>query len=168
MSLSRCLTQLRMHTECVVLDSRTLRLTYLSPSSLIAHLPQATLTIGSISQLSQLLFDEVGSCLLECICEVASELCESVHGTWFVDLLTNRTIGRWEGRALYVPVCRFQVHSSDTSPQKLSCQFRSRFLRSVYGYFLGKGRPTSGHAHRDLHGQSKRGALFTELGSTDG
>ena len=80
-----------------------MRLTFLSPSSLVAHLPQATLTIGSMSQLSQLLFDEVGSCLLERIRDVAAETCEGVHGgTWFVDLLTSRTIGRWEGRALYV------------------------------------------------------------------
>lgn len=81
-------------------DRHTLRLTYLSPSSLTAHLAQATLSIASIPQLTQLLYDEVGSCILEQICDIGNELCEGVHGTWFVDLLTGRTIGRWEGRVL--------------------------------------------------------------------
>ncbi|KAG5649016.1 hypothetical protein DXG03_000365 [Asterophora parasitica] len=42
------------------IDNRhTIRLTFLSPSSLTAHLSQATLTISSIPQLCQLLTDEV-------------------------------------------------------------------------------------------------------------
>lgn len=83
-------------------DRHTLRFTYMSPSSLTAHLPQATLTIASITHLTQLLFDEVSRCLLDRICDVGSEMCESVHGTWFVDLLAGRTVGRWEGHVLYV------------------------------------------------------------------
>ena len=56
-----------------------------------------------MSQLSQLLFDEVGSCLLERIREVATMRCEgAVACTWFVDPLASRTVGRWEGHALYV------------------------------------------------------------------
>ena len=78
----------------------TLRFTYSSPSSLTAHLPQATLTIASITHLTQLLFDEVSRNLLDRICEIGTQMCESVHGTWFVDLLAGRTVGRWEGRVL--------------------------------------------------------------------
>ncbi|KAI0692568.1 subunit 17 of mediator complex-domain-containing protein [Cytidiella melzeri] len=83
------------------IDNRhSIRFTYASPSSLTAHLPQATLAVASITQLTQLLQDEVGSCLLQRICEVGEELSDGVHGTWFVDLLTGRTVGRWEGTAL--------------------------------------------------------------------
>ncbi|EKM59963.1 uncharacterized protein PHACADRAFT_250784 [Phanerochaete carnosa HHB-10118-sp] len=88
----------------------TLRFTYVSPSSLTAHLPQATLTVASITHLTQLLFDEVSRCLLGRICDVGSEMCEVVHGTWFVDLLAGRTVGRWEGRVL-----TFQVTFAENS-----------------------------------------------------
>ncbi|KIP10399.1 hypothetical protein PHLGIDRAFT_65771 [Phlebiopsis gigantea 11061_1 CR5-6] len=82
-------------------DNRhTLRFTFSSPSSLTAHLPQGTLTISSIPHLTQLLFDEASRCLLDRVCEIGTEMCESVHGIWFVDLLAGRTVGRWEGRVL--------------------------------------------------------------------
>lgn len=81
-------------------SSHTLRFTYASPSSLTAHLPQATLALASITHLTQLLFDEVSRCLLERICELGEQMCESVHGIWFVDLLAGRTVGRWEGCVL--------------------------------------------------------------------
>ncbi|KAF7355356.1 Mediator of RNA polymerase II transcription subunit 17 [Mycena sanguinolenta] len=73
----------------------TVRLTFRAPSSLTAHLSQATLAISSIAQLRQLLGDEVERCLLQRICEVGRELCEHVGGTWFIDL--SRCVGRWEG-----------------------------------------------------------------------
>ncbi|KAJ7781186.1 subunit 17 of mediator complex-domain-containing protein [Mycena metata] len=76
----------------------TVRLTFRSPSSLTAHLSQATLTISSIPQLRQLLGDEVERCLLQRVCEVGGELCESVGGIWFIDL--SRCVGRWEGCVL--------------------------------------------------------------------
>lgn len=79
-------------------NQHTVRLTFRSPSSLTAHLSQATLTISSIPQLRQLLGDEVEGCLLRRIREVGSELCEVVGGIWFVDL--NRCVGRWEGCVL--------------------------------------------------------------------
>ncbi|OBZ70158.1 Mediator of RNA polymerase II transcription subunit 17 [Grifola frondosa] len=60
----------------------TLRFTFISPSSLTAHLPQATLIIASIPQLTQLLIDEVGGRILSRICELGSDLCDSVDGTW--------------------------------------------------------------------------------------
>jgi mediator of RNA polymerase II transcription subunit 17 len=78
----------------------TVRLTFRSPSSLTAHLSQATLTISSIPQLRQLLGDEIERCLLQRICQVGNELCEQVGGIWFIDL--SRCVGRWEGCVLYV------------------------------------------------------------------
>jgi mediator of RNA polymerase II transcription subunit 17 len=83
------------------IDARhTVRLTFRSPSSLTAHLSQATLAISSIPQLRQLLGDEVERCLLQRICEVGRELCEHVGGIWFIDL--SRCVGRWEGCVLCV------------------------------------------------------------------
>jgi len=78
----------------------TLRLTFTSPSSLVAHLSQATLTISSLPQLSQLLMDEIERCLLQRICELGRELCRAVGGIWFID--SNRCIARWEGCVLLV------------------------------------------------------------------
>ncbi|KAI0375628.1 hypothetical protein BV20DRAFT_984465 [Pilatotrama ljubarskyi] len=78
----------------------TLRFTTSSPSTLTAHLPQATLSIASISQLTQLLVDEISSQLLHQICDIGTERCERVSGTWFVDLLSGRSVGRWEGCVL--------------------------------------------------------------------
>ncbi|KAH7914170.1 subunit 17 of mediator complex-domain-containing protein [Hygrophoropsis aurantiaca] len=80
------------------IDNRyTLRLSFLSPSSLTAHLSQATLSIASIPQLVQLLSDEVERYLLKRICEIGIHACECVNGTWFVDLVSGKTVGRWEG-----------------------------------------------------------------------
>lgn len=81
-------------------NRHTLRFTSLSPSTLTVHLPQTTLTVTAITQLTQLLFDEVSKCLLERMREIGTEMSESVHGIWFVDLLTGRTVGRWEGWVL--------------------------------------------------------------------
>ncbi|KAL4241971.1 Mediator of RNA polymerase II transcription subunit 17 [Abortiporus biennis] len=105
-SLLRNNLTLTVGGECVLrIDNRyTFRFTFNSPSTLIAHLPQATLTIASIHQLSQLLNDEISSCLLHGICELGTELCEYVHATWFVDLLTGRSVGRWEGKVLNLHV----------------------------------------------------------------
>jgi len=62
--------------------------------------PQATLTLSSIPQLVQLLSDEVESCLLNRICEIGREMCDRVNGTWFVDMVSSRSVGRWEGCVL--------------------------------------------------------------------
>ncbi|KAI0750794.1 subunit 17 of mediator complex-domain-containing protein [Daedaleopsis nitida] len=78
-------------------DRHTLRFTTASPSTLIVHLPQATLSIASISQLTQLLIDEISGGLLSRICGIGTDLCERVNGSWFVDLLSGRSVGRWEG-----------------------------------------------------------------------
>jgi len=92
-------------------DRHTLRFALQSPSSLIAHLPQATLTLASIPQLSQLLRDEVIVCLLNRICEVGQDQCDRASGTWFVDLLTGRSVGRWEGCVLNFQVQLGEDHS---------------------------------------------------------
>ncbi|KAJ8481963.1 hypothetical protein ONZ51_g5679 [Trametes cubensis] len=81
-------------------DRHTIRFTTSSPSTLTAHLPQATLPVASISQLTQLLVDEISSRLLHRICDIGTDRCEKVNGTWFVDLLSGRCVGRWEGCVL--------------------------------------------------------------------
>ncbi|KAH8105856.1 subunit 17 of mediator complex-domain-containing protein [Cristinia sonorae] len=93
---------LRLSGECLlrIEHRRSLRFTFSSPSTLTANLSQATLPITSIPQLVQLLADEVESCLLQRICEIGAALCEHVHGTWFVDSLSGRAVGRWEGNVL--------------------------------------------------------------------
>lgn len=94
---------------------QTLRLTFLSPSSLTAHLPQATLPIASIPQLVQLLSDEVERCLLNRLCEVGLQVCERVGATWFVDFVSGKAVGRWEGNILNFRVIfdkDFAIHSS--------------------------------------------------------
>jgi len=80
----------------------SLRFTFESPSTLAAHLTNTTLSISSIPQLCQLLLDETERFLLGRICEVGHELCEPVNGAWFLDQLTSRSVGRWEGNVLYV------------------------------------------------------------------
>ncbi|KZT74377.1 hypothetical protein DAEQUDRAFT_761241 [Daedalea quercina L-15889] len=83
------------------IDNRhTLRFTFISPSMLIAHLPQATLGIASLAQLSQLLADEVGAFLLKRICDIGTERCSGVSGAWFVDALSSRSVGKWDGCVL--------------------------------------------------------------------
>jgi mediator of RNA polymerase II transcription subunit 17 len=80
--------------------SRTLRFTFSSPSSLVAHLSQATLPVSSIPQLAQLLRDETEQCLLQRICEMGAEMTERLSGTWLVDMPMNRVVGKLEGQTL--------------------------------------------------------------------
>jgi len=56
--------------------------------------------ISSIPQLSQLLIDEVEGFILTRICEIGTNTCEIVNGTWFLDLITSRSVGRWDGYVL--------------------------------------------------------------------
>ncbi|KAL1743732.1 subunit 17 of mediator complex-domain-containing protein [Schizophyllum fasciatum] len=86
----------------LVVDKRhSIRFTFQSPSTLVAHLAQAQISIVTIPQvrvsvpLTQLLGDEVDKCLLLRICQIGEEACASVSGSWFIDL--DRCIGRWEG-----------------------------------------------------------------------
>ncbi|TFY54094.1 hypothetical protein EVG20_g9851 [Dentipellis fragilis] len=103
-------------------NSRTLRFTFHSPSSLIAHISQATLSISSITQLVQLLRDETEKCLLQRICDVGNQATEQLNGVWFVDLLVSRSIGKWEG-------CVINFRISYDSDSTISCTV-SRLIRS--------------------------------------
>ncbi|KDR83691.1 hypothetical protein GALMADRAFT_55752 [Galerina marginata CBS 339.88] len=76
----------------------TLWFTFVSPSTLTAHLSQATLTISSLPQLSQLLMDEIERFLLQRISGIGRGLCQSLGGIWFIDL--NRCVAKWEGSVL--------------------------------------------------------------------
>jgi mediator of RNA polymerase II transcription subunit 17 len=80
-----------------VAGRHTLRFTLVSPSSLTAHLSQATLVVLSISQLTQLLSSEIERYLLSIICDLGRSICSRVNGTWFVDQVKGRSVGRWEG-----------------------------------------------------------------------
>ncbi|KAL4075817.1 subunit 17 of mediator complex-domain-containing protein [Scleroderma citrinum] len=109
-------------------DRQTLRLTFASPSSLTAHLPQATLPIASVPQLCQLLADEGEKCLLVKLCEVGGQRCDRIAATWFVDTVSGKAVGRWEGCIVNFGVVfgqDFTIHSSAYrldrgSPDKLS------------------------------------------------
>lgn len=79
---------------------RSLRFTFSSPSSLVAHISQATLPVSSIPQLIQLLRDETEQCLLQRICEIGTEMSDRLSGTWLVDAPMNRAVGKWEGHTL--------------------------------------------------------------------
>lgn len=72
----------------------------MAPSNLVVVLPQATLTITSVPQLYQLLCDEVERYLLETICRVGRSTSSVVEGTWFVDKMSNRAVGRWDTTVL--------------------------------------------------------------------
>ncbi|KAI6047138.1 subunit 17 of mediator complex-domain-containing protein [Pisolithus marmoratus] len=102
-------SSLRVGGEALLrIDNRqTLRLTFASPSSLTAHLPQATLSIASVPQLCQLLADEAEKCLLSKLCESGERYDRtSVASTWFVDAVSGKTVGRWEGCIVYVQCLR--------------------------------------------------------------
>ncbi|EIN10368.1 hypothetical protein PUNSTDRAFT_65442 [Punctularia strigosozonata HHB-11173 SS5] len=90
------------HNFDVLFTRYTIRFTFSSPSTLTAHLPHATLPVASIPQLNQLLTDEVEQCILGSIRDTGKELCETLGGTWFVDLLSGRAVGRWDGCILSV------------------------------------------------------------------
>lgn len=66
----------------------------------MVHLPQATIQVVSMPHLSQLLVDEIERSMLGRICEIGVEVCQSISGTWFVDDMMSRAVGRWEGSVL--------------------------------------------------------------------
>jgi len=72
-----------------------------SPSSLTAHLSQATLTLGSIPWLTQVLRDEVEDFLLERTRELGKSI-DTRDGVWLVDKLSGQVVGRWENTAITV------------------------------------------------------------------
>ena len=120
---------------------QTLRLTFLSPSSLIAHLPQATLPITSVPQLSQLLSDEVEKCLLSKLCESGSQYSERFGGTWFVDMVSGKTIGRWEGCIVSVwsRMLNATCDMLTRSHRNFSVSFADDFAVCSSAYRIGRG-----------------------------
>ena len=44
--------------------------------------------------------DETKRTLHARICEIGVDVCGTLKGTWFVDEIMNRAVGRWEGCAL--------------------------------------------------------------------
>ncbi|ESK94521.1 rna polymerase ii mediator complex component srb4 [Moniliophthora roreri MCA 2997] len=76
----------------------TIRLTMGSPSTLTAHLSQATINILSIPELCKLLKDEIEKIVLERICGLGRQICGDLGAIWFVDM--NRCVGRWDGCVL--------------------------------------------------------------------
>jgi len=110
--IDKCGKRLMSGEALLRIDDRYgIRLTFEAPSSLTAHLSQATITITSLPQLSQLLMDEVERCLLQRICDTGKNLSESVGGTWFVDL--DKSIGRWDGCALNFCIQYGDSHTID-------------------------------------------------------
>lgn len=94
-------------------NRRSLRFTFSSPSSLVAHISQATLPVSSIPQLIQLLRDETEQCLLQRICELGTEMSDRLGGTWLVDAPMNRAVGKWEGHTLtFSVVCEEDLQCS--------------------------------------------------------
>ena len=92
----------------------TIRFTFQAPSTLAAHLPQVTsLPIISGPQLTQLLVDEFERSLLGRLCSIGNEVCgEGINATWFVDEMSCRCVGRWEGCLLYdlsLPISPFRI-----------------------------------------------------------
>ncbi|PFH52773.1 hypothetical protein AMATHDRAFT_45989 [Amanita thiersii Skay4041] len=102
-SLDKGVSSLMSGEAVIQIDNRHgIRLSFTAPSTLTAHLPQATLSITSVPQLCQLLMDEVERCLVHRISDIGKDISEG-GGAWFVDL--NSCIGRWDGCAL-----NFRIH----------------------------------------------------------
>jgi len=78
---------------------QTIRLTFQAPSVLHAQTSQANVKISSIPQLSQILQDEVELALLDRICELGKDTCGDSKALWFVDRVSGRTMGRWNGHS---------------------------------------------------------------------
>lgn len=86
------------HTD--VEPRHSIRFTFAAPSNLMVHLPQATIQVVSMPHLCQLLVDEIERSMLGRICEIGIEICQSISGSWFVDDMMCRAVGRWEGCVL--------------------------------------------------------------------
>ncbi|TFK43483.1 subunit 17 of mediator complex-domain-containing protein [Crucibulum laeve] len=113
------------------IDQRhTVRLTFLSPSSLTAHLSQATLAVSSVPQLCQLLMDEIERCLLQRICDLGRQLCNDRGGTWFIDL--NRCVGRWDGCVLNFRIFYGKDFTIDCSAFQMERGTNEEGLLQVY------------------------------------
>ncbi|KAG2013602.1 hypothetical protein CC2G_010494 [Coprinopsis cinerea AmutBmut pab1-1] len=90
-------------------NKQTLRLTFVAPSNLNAHLAQATLQVYSLPQLSQLLKTEIERFILQQICQLGEKL---RGGTWFIDL--NHLVARWEAFV-------YTFHITFDADMKINC-----------------------------------------------
>lgn len=111
-----------------------IRLSFEAPSSLTAHLSQATIAITSVPQLCQLLRDEVENCLLQRICDVGKSCSEGVGGTWFVDL--NRCVGRWDGCVLCVSSIHFEPKTSSLDDRNFRILYGDDFAIDCVAFRL--------------------------------
>ncbi|KAJ3570395.1 hypothetical protein NP233_g4432 [Leucocoprinus birnbaumii] len=102
-----------------IFDRHTIRFTFVSPSTLVAHLSQSTLTVTSVPQLCQLLMDEVEQCILSRIRDLGKSLSENVEGVWFIDL--DHCVGRWEGCVLNFRVTYGESYSINCTAFLLGC-----------------------------------------------
>ncbi|KAH6914856.1 subunit 17 of mediator complex-domain-containing protein [Coprinopsis sp. MPI-PUGE-AT-0042] len=92
------------------IDNRTtLRLTFIAPSMLTAHLTQASLEVFSLPQLNKLLQTEIEGFVLQRISHLGEKL---RGGTWFIDV--NHLVARWDGC-----ICTFQI--SFSTDMKINC-----------------------------------------------
>ena len=67
--------------------------------------------------------DEIEKFLLNTICDSGSQASEGVNGTWFVDPVSGKTIGRWDGCILYFRVffgSDFAIQSTTVRLDKVS------------------------------------------------
>lgn len=58
------------------------------------------LTITSVPQLYQILRDEVQKGLLDDIRKIGEKASMAKGGSWFVDQISNKVVGRWEGTVM--------------------------------------------------------------------
>jgi mediator of RNA polymerase II transcription subunit 17 len=109
-----------------------LRLSLASPSTLIVHLPQVTQTITSMPQLHQLIADEFERYLLTRICELGKAFTQDAVGSWFVDLVTSRCIGKLEGQLVYVLSVSSHLHELKlfTSSRNFSVLYQSGSIQA--------------------------------------
>jgi mediator of RNA polymerase II transcription subunit 17 len=85
-----------------VCGKQVIRLTFQSPSTLVAQTAQANVNVSSMPQLAQMLQDEVELVLLERLTEIGRQACGDAKALWFVDRVTSRAMGRWDGNSASV------------------------------------------------------------------
>jgi mediator of RNA polymerase II transcription subunit 17, fungi type len=78
--------------EAYTFNRTTLRLTFIAPSMLTAHLTQASLEVFSLPQLNKLLQTEIEGFVLQRIAHLGEKL---RGGTWLIDV--NHLVARWDG-----------------------------------------------------------------------
>jgi len=92
--------------------------------------------------------DETERFLLGRICEIGQELCEPVNGAWFLDQLTSRSVGRWEGNVL-----DFRV-SFTGEPVAIRCSAHklegTHKLQTIFAAYNGNDGPLTKWVHKTI------------------